>query len=791
MVRLVIAVGLLSAALLAFQLVLMQLLSIVQWHHFAYMVISVALLGFGASGTFLALAREWIMKRAELALPLLMILCGTAMAIVVGVSQSSGVRFDSYLLFVEREQIGRLLLTYLAFFTPFFLGALAVGIVFVRNVDQIGKFYASNLLGSGLGGLSAVVLLWMFAPQELPAVVAFLPVLSGLLIVSAENRRGILPVGAAALALSAYFFYAPSQLQLSDYKSLKRTLNLPHAQIVHEQSSPYGLVQIVSSPALRYAPGLSLAYRGSLANRDVVFNNADWFGPVFAAQRHVTAHVLRYTTFALPYAMQERERVLVLQAKTGMFVAQAFEQHAREIVAVEAHSVAVSALKRELASSTDSLFFHSAISVHTVDPRTFLQSDTVRYDLIVLPTLDAFGGTSGVYALQEQYLLTKEAFREMWNKLTPTGAVCITSWMDYPVRNPLRALATLVETLADEGITQPRQHIAAVRSWGMVTFVMKRSPLSVQEVQNIRNFCSSMMFDPVLLPDINSLERNRFNIMQDTSFFSLVDGILSDRRKTIYSEYDFNLAPSTDDQPYFSQFLKWGSVPRIREFFGEHAFPFLELGSLIIAVTLVQIIIVAVLLILLPLFKKKMMGAGRWNVILLFGGLGLGYMFVEMVLIQRFVLFLGHPIYATAAVIGAMLVCSGLGSWVSSRLSPSLLTRIGLIVAFSILVYAVSITPILHYSITLPQWLKIVLTFLLIAPPAFVMGMPFPLGLRSLSQQREGVIPWAWGINGCMSVIAAPLAMLLAVEFGFSVVIVCAAACYALAFAVGRQPQFD
>jgi hypothetical protein len=788
MARLIIAVGLLSAALIAFQLVLMQFLSIVQWHHFAYMVISVALLGFGASGTFLALFREWMLKRTERGLPLLMILCGAAMALVVEVSQSSGVRFDSYLLFVEKGQIGRLVSTYLTLFLPFFLGALAVGIVFVRNVDQIGKFYASNLLGSGLGGLSAVVLLWMFVPQELPAVVALLPVLSGLLMMTAQNRRTLLFAGTVALTLSASVFHSPSQLQLSDYKALKRTLNLPDAEIVFERISPYGLLQIVSSPALRSAPGLSLAYQGPLANRDVVFNNADWFGPVFSAQRNDTAQVLRYTTFALPYAMHQRDRVLVLQARTGMFVAQAIEQDASKIVAVEAHNVAISALKQERVSSTDSLFFHPAVSVYTVDPRTFLQSDTTRYDLIVLPTLDAFGGTSGVYALQEQYLLTKEAFREIWNKLTPSGVVCITSWMDYPLRNPLRALATLVETLADEGIAQPHEHIAAVRSWGMVTFVLKRSPLSAEEIRNIRDFCNLMMFDPVLLPDIDSLERNRFNLLQDTTFFSLVDGIVSERRKSIYTDYDFNLTPSTDDRPYFSQFLKWGSIPRMKEFFGEYAFPFLELGSLIIAVTLVQITVVAVLLILLPLFKKKMMREGRWRVILLFGGLGLGYMFVEMVLMQRFILFLGHPIYATAAVISAMLACSGVGSWVSSRLATSLLGRTAFVVALAILVYAVSITPILHCAISFPLWSKVVLTCLLIAPPAFVMGMPFPLGLRQVSAQHEDVVPWAWGINGCMSVIAAPLAVLLAVEIGFSMVMISAAACYGVAGIVVRRP---
>src|SRR5687768_14973288 len=163
--KLYLSIGFLSAALIAFQLALMQILSIVQWYHFAYMVISVALLGFGAAGTVLAIFRQKLTRHTEALLPMLMICTGIAMALVTDISQMSFLRFDSYLLFVEYTHIGRLLLTYLLFFIPFFFGALAIGLIFVKYVDEIGKIYFANLFGSGVGGVLALLLIWILFPR--------------------------------------------------------------------------------------------------------------------------------------------------------------------------------------------------------------------------------------------------------------------------------------------------------------------------------------------------------------------------------------------------------------------------------------------------------------------------------------------------------------------------------------------------------------------------------------------------------------------------------------------------
>lgn len=778
--KVVISAALLSVSLIAFQLVLMQILSIVQWYHFAYMVISVALLAFGASGTAIALAREWFLARADFLTPLFMILSGAAMAVAVRVSQSDAVRFDSYLLFVELGQVRALLFTYLTLLVPFFFGALALGLIFVRHAQRIGRIYAANLVGSGLGGLAVLGLLALLLPTQLPPLLALLPISAGLLILPSNRKTAVVITALLAIAASLYSFGAPSALTLSEYKALARTMNLPDAKLEIERSSPHGLVQVVSSPALRFAPGLSVLYAEPVSPSKAVFNNADWFGPIVSHKRN--AQTLRFSTHALPYVLQPRANVLVLQSKTGMFIAQALDHRSRNVTAVESHGAALSMLRRALAQETDSLFSHPAVQLHTMDPRAFLSTDTAHYDAILLPTLDAFGGTSGLFALQEQYLLTKEAFGEMWQRLTPNGVICITSWMDYPVRNPLRALATFVQTLQEVGIEQPANHIAAIRSWGTVTLAVKRTPLTTAECDSVRAFCDRLLFDPLLLPQVDSAARNRYNILNDTSFFQMVDAVLSDQREELYAAYDFNIRPADDNRPYFSQFLRWESALHARELFGRYAFPFLEIGSLIIALTLVQISALAFLLILLPLVRKDLRVSGLARTLLYFGALGLGYMFVEMVLIQRFILYLGHPLYAAAAVIGAMLIFSGAGSMFSSRIrdeAVAMRTTAGL-AATIIALYTIVLAAVLQFSIGSHELVKVFLTCALIAPLAFVMGIPFPLGVRNIAQ-RSGSVAWAWGINGCMAVIAAPLATLIAVEWGFVAVLLCAAGAYAIA----------
>ena len=785
--RISISISLLSISIIAFQLSLIQILSIVQWYHFAYMVISVALLGFGAAGTFLSLAKNFLVQNSERILPALMILSGLAMAISVSVAQSEAIRFDSYLLFADYSHHWKLIITYLLFFIPFFLGALAIGIVFTKYIDKIGTLYFANMLGSGIGSVVAILLMWIFLPQKLPALIAALALIAGFIIISTEQRTGFTIIISITVAVLSFFYISPSDLKLSEYKSLSKTLNLPGSKIIQKESSPYGLLEFVMTPHLRFAPGLSLRYPGTVSVENTVFNNGEWAGPLISTRSDSLSYLL-FTTENVAFIIGERKSVLVLGAGTGRQVKTALLNNAEIVISVEANKALTNLLEGKLASKVDSLFQNKSLRSQNISPRTFILSTHQKFDLISLPVIDAFGGSSGLFALQEQYQLTTEAFSEMLGALNRNGAICITTWIDYPYRNPIKILATAVKAIEKRKIENPKPYIAAIKNWNTITFLIKKYPLNSSEIDSIRSFCQGMNFDPIILPGITNEERERFNKLQDKSLYSMFDSVLKSKeeREKLYAEYPFNISPATDDQPYFSQFLQWRTIPLLADLFGNGSVPFFEVGYLILYLTLIQITILAILLIIIPLFKLGFRGGNKIRTFTYFGGLGIGYMFIEIILIQRFTLYFGNVIYAAALVVCLMLVSSGFGSLVSQKITPKpyRIILIVFIIVISLIIYALFLSGWLKTTIGFSLTVKIILSFLLIAPPAFFMGMPFPLGLKLLSTKTQsidgGLVGWAWGINGVFSVVSAVLATIIAVELGFIWVMVFAIGAYSL-----------
>lgn len=782
--KLIIAVSILSAAIVTYEIQLMHFFTIVQWHHFASMVISIALLGFGASGTVISIFRKWMLKRVDFLLPFLMISSGLLMTIVIRASRSDFILFDSYTLFVDRAQFSRLLWTYFLFFLPFFFGALAIGLIFVKKVAKIGTFYFSDLLGSGVGGGLAIFLFWQFSPEEIPSIIAVLPILAGILIISKKTSYYLISYSVLSLGLVVYHFNKPFDLKPSEYKSISYALNLPEAKMDHQVSSPYGFVQVVSSPVQRYAPGLSLTYIGEVPSSSVVFNNGDWYTSISNWSREDTSHILNYTTMSLPYAISSAKRVLMFNAGGGLEVSHSLLNGVENIDAVESNEIVISLLRNEYASSTDSLFYHPNVEVKVQSPRTFLNQTTHKYDVIQLPLLGAFGGSVGLNALQEENLLTKEAFTEMWQKLTPDGMIVLSSWIDQPPKINLKSAALISESLASFEIKDPLDHIAAVRSWGTITYVIKQKPLTSKEVSIVKEFCEQFNFDPVLLPRITAQEKEQFNIVEDENFFSDLEGMFGPQREKIVSGYNYNIRPPTDNKPYFFQFIQWENLSELIKTSGEKSVAFLELGYLIAVVTFIQVIILTLLFVILPLFRLGWKGGNKSWLMIYFMSLGIGYMFLEIVLIKYFILYLGHPIYSVAMVISIMLISSGIGSYYSScyKTNRKALMKITGIITVLILLYAFFIGDFLSGTVGLPMAVRILLSGLIIAVPSFFMGMPFPIGLKIVDASEKSNVPWAWGINGCISVISISLATIIAVEMGFTAVMLFAALAYGIAF---------
>ncbi len=775
------ALILISAAIIAYQLGLMQILSISQWYHFAYMIISVALLGFGVAGTVLALFKERLLAQSARLLPLLLTASGLGMAGILYLYQFPFIRFDSLLLFTTGGQFGRLILTYLLFLLPFFLGALAVGIIFVAEVARIGRVYFANLLGSGLGALLGVLLLQGLEPPVIPAAVALLAVAAGGLLSPPKSDRLLLAGQIAALLTCAAGILLPAEVPLSQFKDRSKILLLPEARIVYRQPGAYGWIEVVSSPALRYAPAVSLTYRGEVPVAKQVLRNGDGIGVILPWQRSDTTTILDWTTRALPFALRRPQSVLVLDAGTGTAVAQAVSNGAGTVVAVEKIAALPALLQNKFSIEVDSLFQRPEVTCRQLDSRTFLLTDTARYDLILLPEIGVFGGNSGLFALQEQYLLTREAFRDLWARLSPRGMISVTAWIDYPPRNPLKILALLMEMLEAQKVRDPEVHLVAIRSWGTITFVATKTPLRKAEIAQVRELCARLQFDPALLPGLRNGERVQYHALQDARFLKFVDEIVNGDRAALYDRYDFNISPPDDGRPFFSQFLRWQHLPALARQFGRQTLPFFETGYLIVVVTLLQITLISVVLILLPLWKTVQMRGRKWPVFTYFSGIALGYMFVEMVLIQQFVLYFGNPVYAAAMVISALLIFSGAGSYASEQWPPGRrFWVVPLLIALFLVGYALWLPEMLRQTIARPLFFKYILAMGVLAPPAVLMGMPFPVGLKRISRRGlEGsAVPWAWGINGCVSVISTALATIAAVEVGFGWVMIFAAGGY-------------
>ncbi|MDD5583406.1 MAG: hypothetical protein PHS99_09425, partial [Candidatus Marinimicrobia bacterium] len=323
-------------------------------------------------------------------------------------------------------------------------------------------------------------------------------------------------------------------------------------------------------------------------------------------------------------------------------------------------------------------------------------------------------------------------------------------------------------------------HLVAIRNWNLITFVLKKSPFTFDEINRVNTFANAMDFDRVL-PLYQRQHLPPFHHqLQDSTFYVAIETLLSPEKTTFEKAYPFRIYPVTENRPYFSQFLKLGRLSEIFPYLSNAMLPFLELGYILLIVTFLVVIVIALILILIPLFFHSSGKPHSRATFFYFAGLGLAYMFVEIVLIQRFVLYFGNPLYASSAVISGMLIFSGIGSYISSRLSTTRrnLIRIGMGIAFILLLCAGFLTPFLKATIHFSFGVKFVISLACLAPVCLLMGMPFPLGLRNLKDNNPDDIPWAWGINGCLSVISSVLASILCVEMGFLGVILLAAFIY-------------
>ncbi len=744
------------------------------------MIISIALLGFGGSGTFISLFQNKLKKYFYSSFTILSFSFSISLFLCFVLSQK--IPFDPFLIVWYRRQYLYLLEYYLVLFIPFFLGASCVGLMFTKFPGKISRVYFYNLLGSGGGALGVILFLYILAPLRVLLLITSIAFLAALISASYLARRVLIGLIFISFTLIFLFFLFPPKLMISQYKGLSTTLNLPQAKVLSELSSPLGLIDVVSSPAIRHAPGLSLNFEGTIPPQLGIFIDADSMSAVTDFGGKLShLRYLDWTTSSLSYHLLSRPKVLVLGAGGGSEVLTALYHQASSIEALEVNPQVINLVQTEYGDFSNWLYSLPQIKPIVAEGRGFIQSRKKKYDLIQIALLDSFSASSaGVYALSETYLYTLEAVKEYLRHLTPEGILSITRWLKMPPRDAIKIFATAVEALEDLGVKDPSSHLVFIRSWATSTLLIKRSSLSSSQIMAAQEFSRTRLFDLIWYPGIKSGEVNCYHSLPQAYYYDASRKILSPERKKFYQNYLFYIRPATDNSPYFFHFFRWKSLPHLLQTMGSQWIPFIEWGYIVLIATLFQAVMVSIVLIILPLFGLKSSTRGSRNrlpILVYFLFLGLGYMFIEISFIQKFTLFLSYPIYAVAVVISGFLFFSGGGSYLSGRIRIGRVGTVGAAVGAIIiicLIYLGFLDNFFRQFVSLSDPIKIVLSFLFLCPLAFFMGMPFPLGLSRVSIKNPFLVPWAWGVNGCASVISPVLATVLAISGGFNLVVIMA-----------------
>jgi len=851
-------VFLLSMASLAFEITLTRVFSVAQWYHFAFMTVSIALLGFGASGSFLALfpslaksdarARPLVRSHAILATLFALSIVGSYLTI-------NYIPFDSYRIAWERQQLLYLAIYYLSLALPFFFSGLIVGALLAAQPARASTIYASNLVGSALGCLVAVAALPFLGGAGTVMLSSLLGMLAAGAFTMQGRRQNLQPPTSnlqpltsilhspffilylAFLVVLSFLALKPLpflEIRLSPYKGLSYALQYPSAEIVFSRWNAFSRIDVVRSRGIHSAPGLSLAYLDSPPPQLGLFTDGENLSPITATEwdEAELGEFIAYLPTSLPYRLLPEAEVLVIEPKGGLDVLTALKNGAASVVAVESNPLVIEAVRnsfrdgwlssdlgqvaegvsRPAYRNPEGIYQDARVRVITEDGRSHVRRMGQRYDLIHLSLADSYRPvTSGAYSLSENYLYTQEAFADYLAHLNEGGLLVVSRWLQLPPSEALRIGALAVAALERTGVAHPERRLVVIRSMRTALLLVKNGEFSAEEIETVRGFCEEKKFDLIYYPGIQPAEVNRYNVLPEPFYYQDFRDLVSAKdRAYFYADYAFDVSPPDDNRPFFFHFFKWSQTPTILQTFGQTWQPFGGSGYFVLVALLVLALLASAVLILVPLLLQHRLPAaplsggkktgvvdyksttsrgrsttsrgrsatsrGRGRVFLYFALLGLGYLFVEIPLMQRFILFLGHPIYAFATVLFALLLFSGLGSMICSRLP---LLKMLILLSVAILLYPLLLPRLFQLLLGQGFALRLLASVVSLAPLGFLMGIPFPGGIALLNRLAPDLIPWAWGINGCLSVLASILSTMLAISFGFSWVLVGASLAYA------------
>jgi len=756
-----------SFAALLLELALTRLFSVVLFYHFAFLAISIALLGMGAGGVF-----AYLLKGRLAAIETRVLaarLCLTNSIVVVVVLEI--VLHVPVSLDVSGKNFLRLTALYLVSAVPFFLTGLLFSVVFARETQRIPRLYGADLCGGALACLAIVPLLnWLGGPNAILVSGIALAVAAMLWADLQSTRRNAGLLALALVVLTAVnhsgriidvvyakgMFRDPAWVEFARWNAISR---------VEVDRQGWAKAVVIDADASTYIMNADLSH---------------WQGTLWE-------HNLMAAPPALANVLRPHGEFAIIGPGGGVDVLRAVANGSPSVTGIEINPIIATTVMRErYADYAQHLYERPEVHIHVSDGRSFLRSTPQQFDVVQMTLVDTWASTAaGAFALSENSLYTVEAFREYFEHLKPDGMMAITRWEFRHPREALRVVAVAMEALHQLGVANPARHFIVASQGELnadgipVVVLAKRSPFTAaEETTVIKHFDHYFELDPIYLP--SQPGQNAFS-----------DLIASNDPYAFARSYAYNVTPVSDNAPFFFFTLKAGQIlgeKGLREGIDWKV----NLGVLVLLLVLVISVCAVLAFLVLPLALK---GGGKRQSplpLLYFVAIGLGYILVEIAFIQRFVLFLGHPTYALTVVIFLLMLSSGAGS-LSSRLwlpqAEKGWVPLALVIA-TLLTYVVFLPTRLAGLVGLPFGLRLVISGVLLIPLGFVMGMPFPTGLRALAAapapefpaSPDNAVEWAWAMNAAASVLGSVLAMVIAIQFGLTVTLACGAAAYVLAW---------
>ncbi|GAB4150752.1 MAG: hypothetical protein Fur0021_13810 [Candidatus Promineifilaceae bacterium] len=774
--------------MLALEVVLTRVFSVLMWYHFAFMAISLALLGSGIAGVWLYLTPGFTSSRTNHHLSLLALAFGVAAIVCFWLY----LRIPFHLSTVGNTSltwgdIGWLALIYLTLAVPFLFGGATLALAISHFNEQVGRVYFFDLIGASLGCLASI--LWL---QHVGAAGAILLIgaagAAASLLFSWSSRLAwrILP---AATLLVMGGLVVTNQidpwLQIRTHDGYDR-----NNVLLYEKWNTLSRVTVYEDPwwLQPFGWGLSSTYVGPDPGHLMLLIDAKAGTPI---QRwdgdFATIDFLRYDLTSLAYYLLPQADSFIIGPGGGRDILTGLLFQANSITGVELNPAIIEAARDKFGEYAGHVYDYPQVQLAIEDARTYLMRHDTQYDLIQASLIDTWAASSAkAFALSENGLYTEEAFRTYYSRLTERGMVSYSRW--YYVADPtetLRLVALGLSAWQQVGVANPADHIVVIGNLaqnrsateGLATMLLKKSPFTAAEVALLQELSNEMAFTVLYAPGLP--EKNPV-----TELITAAD------LPAAIAAYHLDIRPPTDNRPFFFNFITPGDLlsPEAQPTPLYRASA--EASYVLLAVLLISLLF-ALLFILTPLFvrgRRALNLRRQWSYLLYFGLLGMGFMLVEIPFIQRFTLYLGSPTYALAVVLFTILLSSGLGSLSTQKMPASLLTarlqRILLVLISLLLVYVLLLPGLTEWT---QQWtlpLRVIVVVIVLFSVGFLMGQPFPLGIKWASQHSSPILTWLWAVNGTTSVVGSTLATITALAVGFQLVSLVGAASYALAAAL-------